>query len=133
MAYSTKRQSRSRLTFSPVEWELLASAVEDVYGLWEALATVRSAPLNIPEREVLAVARETLTSLLERGLIYICWFRHERNQEERVSTDEATKLLADPSRWEPPAWNDRYVAFAATPQGTRAWERAPVPSRNPVH
>jgi hypothetical protein len=120
------------MTFSRVEWELLASANEDVYGLWEVLATVRSAPLNVPESQALAVAKDALQSLLDRGLIYICWFRHEDSQEERIPAREAAGFLAGPSCWDAPLSGDRYLAFTATPAGLRAWQRAAVPVAKPA-
>ena len=109
------------MTLSPVEWEILTSANEDWHGLWEALASIRSAFPDLTEDEVLETGKSTVRSLLDKGLIYLCWFRHGTNQETRLSTNEGKQLIEDPARWDPPDWGDRYVAFAATAAGERAW------------
>jgi hypothetical protein len=126
MAHRTQRQSRSAMTFSPAEWELLTSANEDWHGLWEALAGIRSTLPDLNEEDILKTGQNTLRSLLDKGLVYLCWFRHQTNEEERVSMDESRRLIEDLAKWEPPPWGERYVAFAATDAGERAWRKPPA-------
>jgi hypothetical protein len=119
------------MTFSPAEWELLTSANEDWHGLWEGLAGVRSAVDGLEDNEVPAVTRAALLSLLDKDLVYLCWFRHQTNEEQLISKDESKLLIEDPKKWEPPDWGDRYVAFAATSAGERVWKRPSPTSTTP--
>ena len=123
MARSTQRKSRSRLTFSEAEWEVLSSTTEDVYGLWEGSGGIRSPSVSIEGPDV----RNAIRSLLGRKLIYLLWFRHDTNEEETIADSETEELLADPSVWEPPNSGDRYVAYAATPAGERVFRRSKPP------
>ena len=84
------------MTFSHAEWELLSSANEDWYGLWEALASIRSALTDLEESDVMIVTQRALRSLLDKNLIYLCWFRHRDNNEEPLANRDAKALLADP-------------------------------------
>jgi hypothetical protein len=117
------------MTFSEAEWELLSSTAEDVYGLWEVSGGIRSPSVSVDGSDV----RNAIHSLLERKLIHLCWFRHETNEEEPIADSDAEKLFADPSVWEPPRAGDRYVAFAATPTGERAWQRSTPPVSKSVN
>ena len=127
MAHRTRGQPSTRLTFSPAEWELLTSANEDWYGLWEAPAGIRSMFKNLTEPEVLAVTRDALQSLLNRKLVYVCSLSPTDDEEQLLAKRDAEGVLADPSRWEPPLSNEPYIAFAATPAGERAWHGSKPP------
>src|SRR5688572_6290413 len=111
------------MTFSEAEWEVLVCTAEDWYGLWEIAGGIRSPSVSIEGPSV----RNAVRSLLEKKLIYLCWFSHPTNEEERIAAGETDKLLADPSVWEPPLSKDRYVAFAATPAGERALRQSKPP------
>jgi hypothetical protein len=109
------------MTLSPAELEILTCANEDWHGLWEGLASIRSAFPDLTEDEVLETGQSTVRSLLDKELIYLCWFRHETNEETRLSIEESKLLIEDAAKWDPPDWGDRYVALAATAAGQRAW------------
>jgi hypothetical protein len=116
------------MTFSEAEWEVLSGTTEDVYGLWEVSGGIRSSSVSLDGPDV----RNAIRSLLERQLIYLCWFSHPTNEEEPIADSETEKLLADPSVWEPPLSKDRYVAFAATPAGERVFRRSKPPVSHAV-
>jgi hypothetical protein len=132
MAHRTQRQPRSKVAFSPAEWELLTSANEDWYGLWEATAGIRSTPEELTENEVLTITRNALRSLLDKKLIYLCWLNPHDNAEQPLAKRDAERLLADPANWEPPLSSEPYIAFAATPAGQRAWRTSKPPVSEPV-
>jgi hypothetical protein len=119
------------MTFSQAEWEVLSSAIEDCYGLWEVSGGIRSPSVHVsidgPE------VKSAIRSLLKKKLIYLCWFNHYTNEEESIADNESEKLLADPAVWQPPSSKDRYVAFFATPAGDRAWRQSKPPVREAVH
>jgi len=75
----------------------------------------------------MSVTERALRSLLDKNLVYLCWFRHRDNEEQPLAKRDAERLVADPSRWESPLSDERYIAFAATPAGERAWQRSKPP------
>jgi hypothetical protein len=116
------------MTFSEAEWEVLTSAMEDFYGLWEVSGGIRSPSVNVDGHSV----RNAIRSLLEKKLIYLSWFNHETNEEEPIVETGTDQLLADPSVWEPPESKSRYLAFTATPAGESACRTSKPPVRQSV-
>jgi hypothetical protein len=92
-------------------------------GLWELVIEARSLNERAADEEAVAAARDAVASLLSRGLIYVCWFTHSSNEEEKVPPARALELIADTAAWQSPEWGSKYLAVAATKRGEAALRR----------
>ncbi len=118
------------MRFTLIEWEILAAATEDHYGLWEIITVARGVEPDMSEGPLLNLSRSVLTQLLRRGLITIYWMKHHAGWEEEVPASDSEALLYDDSNWLPPNIDidQAYVAVGATELGARDWQKSPHPS-----
>lgn len=106
------------------EREVLTSANEDCTGLWEAVWGLRAALPGKSEAQLIDLARRAIISLVERGFIYLCYFRHVSNEESKILAESVASVLAEANNWQPPSTvESTYVAFCATTAGELAWQR----------
>lgn len=124
MENSARRQSDADM--KRAEYEVLAQANEDWYGLWELPVSFRALFPGKPDSQIVEMARDSVQSLLRKGFIYVCDFRHEGNLENTLSPDQAVAAISNPEKWSPPAdVHETYIAFTATKSGERAWRESP--------
>jgi hypothetical protein len=97
--------------------ELLWSAHEDWTGLWEAAWSMQTMWPELQGQPAIDAARSVLQDLLREGLVYLCWFDEETNQERAISVEEAYSLLTSPENWRPPVSSKGQIRFATTAAG----------------
>ena len=125
----------TKIKFTILEWELLACANEDAYGLRELLNCTRTLHPTMSEKDILSMTRDATGKLLNLGLIYICWFRHTTNEENEIPLEEANRLLQADSTWGPiePGTGQLYLAVLATEDGRTTWQKSPHPANENGH
>jgi hypothetical protein len=129
----TSSEARSALTENQIR--LLVAATEDWIGLYEAVWELRTSHPNLPEVDLILAARAALTTLVDRGLIYLCFLKSrpatpqesteyaarsavptgadnwDTDIEDPVPADQADSVLADESNYRPPENRDGKVWF----------------------
>jgi len=134
-----------------VEREILSEAEESDWGLFHTRSSVASHFPTEPETAVIERCRSAMGKLVENGLVTLYWLSTRPATEEEaaaerkrleneigittkrnvvmsvieaIPTMEVEGILADVSNWHPPD-EDRYVAFAATEAGLKAYYALP--------
>src|SRR5207245_47262 len=106
--WSTRPSWKSSTTSSPMpltddQIRLLSRATEDWTGLYEAVWELRTGQPRLADTELLRRAKNALSELVRRNLVYIC-----RLQSRPATEEEATRYAADAGfssesrRWQTP-------------------------------
>ena len=134
-----------------VEREILSDAEESDWGLFQTRCSVAGHFPTETEAAVIERCRSAMSKLVEDGLVTLYWLSarpateeeaaaerkrladevgltSERNvvmsTKEPIPTMQVDGILADDANWHPPD-KDRYVAFAATEAGLKAYYALP--------
>ena len=134
-----------------VEREILSDAEESDWGLFHMRWSVASHFPTETEAAVIERCRSAMSKLVENGLVTLYWLSTRPATEEEaaaewkrledevgittqrnvvmsvneaIPTMEVEGILADDANWHPPD-QDRYVAFAATEAGLKAYYALP--------
>jgi hypothetical protein len=101
--------------------QILRSAAEDAFGLYEVLWELRSQHPDKSDDELRAIAIDEIRSLLDHGWIQLCkrpWHVSEASPDavEVIHPQDWDSVLSDSGNWREPRWN-LYVAVIATDEG----------------
>jgi hypothetical protein len=136
-----------------IEREILSDAEESDWGLFHTRWSVASHFPMETEAAVIDRCRIAMSKLVENGLVRLYWLSYRPATEEEeeavaerkrleeevgfrtqrdvmmsvndaIPTTEVEAILADDANWHPPV-EDRYVAFAATEAGLKAYFALP--------
>jgi hypothetical protein len=104
--------------------DVIAQINDDYTGLYEIVWSFRSNFLpDAPEKEIIPIAREAVTAVLENGYARLVWYRVEPPLIPREITQaEAEKVLAAADSWRPPeSWGLEFPNLEVTDAGQRIW------------
>lgn len=109
-------------TTGSIKRRILANAVDDCGGLWEAVGEVAALRPDANEEACRAIACETVRLLLANGWVRLMRGDHADAQLDEVARDAEERYLADPLSWRVPAGRQApVVCISATAEGRRAY------------
>ena len=108
------------MNLSPAEAELFHDAVDDYYGLWEAVLGMKNVFPHYDETQLRNAAESTLRCLLSKGWLELCRRIAFEPNAIPLEPSETEAILADPESWKMPAFGEVEVCYIATDEGQRA-------------
>jgi hypothetical protein len=96
-----------------VRAEIIQSAGEDYYGLWELIWALNTAHPEIDEATKVAAAASAIVPLLQEGAIRLYRGEWRDNAFAPLELSEAIRLVTDTTAWDPPPNGSRakFVVF----------------------
>ncbi len=109
------------MSLSPAEAEIFYDAVDDYYGLWEAVLGIRNVYPDRSEAEQRDIAECTLRGLLAKGWIALYKRTAFEPDATLLNPDEVEPALTDPRSWETPEVGTLEICFTSTEEGDVAY------------
>lgn len=115
-----------RSEVEPAELEVLSSAHEDDYALWDIVAGVNAAVPRLHVAHALRLTQAVVLDILERGLLELAHGRAVHGEPyDAVLADDRVAVIGDLAAWDPFARvdGDPYYSVTATPAGIEEYYR----------
>ena len=97
--------------------EILWMGVDDWTGLWEASWRLNTLSPELSVEQAEAQARALLGELVAEGLVYLCHFDEDSNEERKISLKSALLLLKQANAMNPPESARNQLRYASTSKG----------------
>ncbi|MEP6775285.1 MAG: hypothetical protein ABJA50_06780 [Chloroflexota bacterium] len=108
------------MNLSPAEAELFYDAVDDYYGLWEAVMGMRNIYPDYDEIHLRDTAESTLRGLLSKGRIKLCRRTAFEPTATPLEASEIETILTDLRSWKVPSFDEVEICYTSTDEGQRA-------------
>ncbi len=108
------------MNLSPAEAELFYDAVDDYYGLWEAVMGMKNIFPGYDETQLQNTAESTLRDLLSKGWIELCRRIAFEPYATPLESNEIERVLTDPKNWVVPTFGEVEICYIATDEGQHA-------------
>lgn len=106
---------------STIQFEILETAVEDFYGLWEVVWGLHNLLPDSGESGLRSVAEREIRELLAKGWVSLFRRNGAEGEERPLPPDEVESAVLDQKNWEEPKANSMQILIGATEEGERVY------------
>jgi hypothetical protein len=109
------------MKLNPAEYKILELAVDDFFGLWEVIWSLRSVFPGSNQVEIRDIAERALRELLLKGWIFLARRSAISAPEVLIQDNEVNDVLLNEETWREPTRDSMQILVAATEEGERIY------------